>query len=583
MKTQCGYAARLLIGCLLVFSSKAKAQDLPLAPSEPGPSLQSGQLIYQIYPRAFYDGSDQPDGIGDLKGLQLKLDYLQAFGADTLLLMPLHSSQDPLGYIPRDLFSISADYGSIADLKDLAAAAHQRGIKILIDSPLNHMADDSLWVKQAIRKSCDPWDPGYRADDPNLRYCKYFYQVGNPWSENPYRNWHKPWDWDRTTVSDVWHRVYGYNPSYHRDAYMYASFSPNMPDLKFYDPSSQRWNEELLADMDRYIKTWIDIGIDGLRIDAAKHLVEGNGKNNLAAEPLNLQLLARFKQTLQTLKPNAPLLGEIWDSYPVMAEYLDKGAIDAFFDFGFMGSLRESLKNGYAANFSGNLQYLESQGARVHINQHVVTLGNHDVNRIMTELSGDQLRVVQAFFIMLSSPFPALVYYGDEVGMEGLVKRPTAADPREYLESTLAFPWRGESPMVGFPGTRSPQAGTPRNAATFNLNSQLADQYSLYFKLQNLIKLRKSLQSDGQGQITVLKTDHTRVFGYAWPKRGGGCYAAFVNFDGTNSQTLAWPVRPLACGTEPAIIHWNEGATVNESALRLDAKGQSLVEWPAAL
>jgi len=476
----------------ILLSLQAVLADVPQSEAS---SLQSGQLIYQIYPRAFYDGSQEPDGIGDLKGLQFKLDSIKNLGVDMLLLMPLHEAQDRLGYIPKDLFSIASDYGSKEDLKNLVQAAHQRQIKVIIDSPLNHLADDSFWVRQAIRKSCDPWDPGHQPNDPNLRYCRYFFQVGNPFKEEPYRSWHKPWDWDRTTASDVWHRIYGYNPAYHRDAYLYASFSQNMPDLKYYDPSSKQWNEDLLADIDRYIQTWADIGIDGLRIDAAKHLVEGDGRNDRAVEPRNLQLLARFKQKLQSINPKALFLGEIWDSYPVMGEYLEQGAIDGFFDFGFMGSLRESLKSGFAENFAGNMRYLEAQGDRLHINQHVVTVGNHDVSRIMTELSAQEDQVFQAFFVLLSSPFPALIYYGDEVGMEGLVKRPTQVDPREYLESTFAFPWRGDSPSVGFPGNRIPQAGTPRNANVHNLTSQLENPNSLYFRIQKLLKLRKSLEA----------------------------------------------------------------------------------------
>lgn len=543
--------------------------------------FRAGQLIYQIYPRAFYDGSAQPNGQGNLRGLELKLDYLSSLGVDQILLMPLHESQDQLGYIPRDLFSIAADYGSTADLQALVQAAHKKNMSIIIDSPINHMADDSNWVKQAIRKSCDPWDSGYRADDPNLKYCQYFYQIGNPWNDEPYRQWHKPWDWEHTSPSDVWHRIYGYNPAFHRNAYHYSSFSPNMIDLKYYDPSQKKWNNDLIADIDRYITAWVNIGIDGFRIDAAKHLVEGDGRNDQAAEPHNLQLMAHFRQTLQKLKPEAPLIGEIWDSYPVMYQYLNAGAIDGFFDFGFMGSLRESISSGNAQNFSGNMAYLEQQMDAIRIEQQIVTMGNHDVSRVMTEFKNNDAAVTQAFFALLSSPFPALIYYGDEVGMEGLVKRPTATDPREFLQSTLAFPWHGESPMFGFPGTIPPRAGSPSNARVRNLSGEEGDPTSIYQVVRSLITLRKTLKPEGTASIKVLSQSHPRIFAYAWPKLGGGCYASFMNFDHNREQTMAWPTLPTFCGQANPRVLWQKTARFDAKVLTLPPYGQLLVEWPA--
>lgn len=543
-----------------------------------GAAFRAGELVYQIYPRAFYDGSSQADGKGDLKGIEAKLDYLSELGVDQILLMPIHDAQDPIGYIPRDFFSITADYGGPEDLRSLIQAAHQRDIRIILDSPINHVADDSFWVRQAMRKSCDPWDPGYRPNDPNLRYCQYFFQVGNPWSESPYKLWHKPWDWDRTEVKDVWHRIYGFNPAYHRDAYAYSSFSPNMIDLKYYDPQAKRWNEDLITDIKRSMKSWIDLGIDGLRIDAAKHLVEGEGRNDQPAEIHNLQLLARLRDYQQSLKPGSSFIGEIWDSYPVMNQYLQAGAIDSFFDFGFMGSLRESIKAGTAQSFRGNLAYLEAQGASIRIDQQIVTIGNHDVSRVMTEFQGDTAKVEQAFFALLSSPFPALIFYGDEIGMEGLVKRPTASDPREFLETIFAFPWRGNHPTYGFPGQNPPAVGVARNASTYNLEKQRAEADSLFARIQKLIALRKTMTSDGAAQIKVLPTQNDRIFAYSWPRLQGGCYLVFMGFDRQSSQSMPWPKLPEFCTTVEPESLWSKGATFNTTSVKLDPMGQLVLQ-----
>ncbi len=202
--------------------------------------------IYQIYLRSFYDTNN--DGIGDLKGVMYKLEYLKSIGIETIWISPHYDSpMDDNGYDVRDFYQVSKDYGDMEDFKALVQKANELGMKILIDLVLNHTSDEHEWFKIA--------------KDPNHPlHSKY----------HDYYIWHKPkYDESGKRVRPTrWISWFGgptwdYNEA--TDEYYLHIFSKKMPDLNWR-------NEDMKNDLKKIIKYWIDLGVDGFRVDAANHL-----------------------------------------------------------------------------------------------------------------------------------------------------------------------------------------------------------------------------------------------------------------------------------------------------------------------
>ncbi|MDY0138774.1 MAG: alpha-glucosidase [Candidatus Izemoplasmatales bacterium] len=202
--------------------------------------------IYQIYLRSFYDANN--DGIGDLLGVKEKLNYLKDLGIGTIWISPHYDSpMDDNGYDVRDFYKVSSDYGDISAFKDLVRSAKEKNMNIVVDLVLNHTSDEHEWFKIAK----DPKHPLHN------KYHDYYI-----WQKPKYNN-HKerirPTRWVSWFGGPTW----DYNEA--TDEYYLHIFSKKMPDLNWR-------NKELREDMKKVIKFWIDLGVDGFRVDASNHL-----------------------------------------------------------------------------------------------------------------------------------------------------------------------------------------------------------------------------------------------------------------------------------------------------------------------
>ena len=202
--------------------------------------------IYQIYLRSFFDKNN--DGIGDLKGLEEKLNYLKDLGIDTIWISPHYDSpMDDNGYDVRDFYKISSDYGTIEDFKSLMKTANNLNIKILIDLVLNHTSDEHLWFQIAK-------DPSHPLHD---KYHDYYIWQKPKYDESGNRK--RPTIWVSWFGGPTW----DYNEA--TDEYYLHIFSKKMPDLNWR-------NQDMRNDMKAMIKYWIELGVDGFRVDASNHL-----------------------------------------------------------------------------------------------------------------------------------------------------------------------------------------------------------------------------------------------------------------------------------------------------------------------
>ena len=181
---------------------------------------QTPTLCYEVFVRSFYDSNG--DGIGDLRGLTQKLDYIAGLGADCVWLMPVAESPSYHGYDVTDYYRVERDYGTNEDFKAFAAAAHQHHIRVLVDLVLNHTSSEHPWFQEALRDTASPHRNWYR------------------WSTTPGNNWHK---------SPV------------RDEYYFGLFWSGMPDLNYENPA-------VLEEMKRVARFWLDsMHVDGFRFD----------------------------------------------------------------------------------------------------------------------------------------------------------------------------------------------------------------------------------------------------------------------------------------------------------------------------
>ncbi len=201
--------------------------------------------IYQITLRSFFDGNN--DGIGDFIGLTKKLDYIKNLGIETIWVSPHYASpMDDNGYDVSDFYQVHPDYGTLADFKKFIKKAHRMGLKVITDLVLNHTSDENEWFKIA----CDPNHPEYE---------KYhdFYIWQKPKVVDGQRT--RPTQWLSWFGGPTWDYIEAV------DEYYLHIFSKKMPDLNWRNP-------EVHQEMYNVIKFWIDLGVDGFRVDAANHL-----------------------------------------------------------------------------------------------------------------------------------------------------------------------------------------------------------------------------------------------------------------------------------------------------------------------
>ena len=274
------------------------------------------RVWYEVFVRSFKDGNG--DGIGDLRGLTEQLDYLNDgdpatttdLGVGGLWLMPIAESPSYHGYDVVDYRTVERDYGTNEDFKAFLAAAHERGIKVIVDLVMNHTSSEHPWFKDAAT-------PGSKHDDWYV------------WADE------QP-AWLGPGGQVVWH------PEGKR--WFYGVFWEGMPDLNLRNPA-------VTTELEDIARFWLDeMGVDGFRLDAAKHLIE-DGKDAQTNTPETKAWLAGFKEAVAAVNPDALLVGEVWDPPSIAAPYVPD-SVDMTFDFGLASGIRLALQNGRAAPLS---------------------------------------------------------------------------------------------------------------------------------------------------------------------------------------------------------------------------------------
>jgi alpha-amylase len=400
-----------------------------------GAGAWANDVVYEVFVRSFADSNG--DGIGDLRGLTQHLDYLKGLGVTALWLMPVAEAKSYHGYDVTDYTKIEPDYGTADDMRALTAAAHADGLKILVDFVPNHTSSSHPWF-------LDAQTPG-----------------------SAHRDWYVWSDtdpgWPSVAGPNPWHPLGG--------AYYYGAFWEGMPDLDLRNPDVTK----ALTDA---ATVWLkDYGVDGFRIDAAKHLIEDDGQHQTNT-PETKAWLTAFTAAVHAASPTDLTIGEVWDPRGISASYTKSGALDMTFDFG--------IGNAILSGVGGDASTLRANQAEVAERYAPglpgVFLANHDQERILTTLKGNVDDAKIAATLLLTGPGVPFLYYGEELGLVG-------GKPDENIRRP--FPWTAEGPGYGFT-TGTPWEAFGDGAATANVATESADPNSLLATYRALLALRAS-------------------------------------------------------------------------------------------
>ncbi|WP_410510948.1 alpha-amylase family glycosyl hydrolase [Paenibacillus sp. BR2-3] len=390
-------AAALAVSILSACSSNNGTGNRPVS-SSPLPSAtvvdeQPSTVYYEIFVRSYFDSDG--DGIGDLKGITEKLDYLNDGNPDTqedlgvggIWLMPINPSPSYHGYDVTDYRSINPDYGTMEDLQELLDEAHKRGIKVIMDLVVNHTSKANPWFVDSAKNKDGKYRDWYVWAEDQNRPVSGASAAG---SGNP------------------WHSLLG--------SHYLGGFWDGMPDLNFDNPEVR--NE--MKDIGRF---WLEKGVDGFRLDAAKHIYEDLlSDKSEATTSKNVAWWQEFRKAMNEVNPKAYIVGEVWENSAVsVGAYLNQ-AFDSGFNFGLGESLVNSAKTEKDSGVAFTLErtyklYSKLSGGAF---TDAIFLTNHDQNRVMSQLQGDPDHAKMAAAMLLTLPGNPFIYYGEEIGMLGV-------------------------------------------------------------------------------------------------------------------------------------------------------------------
>jgi len=437
-------------------------------------------VFYEIFVRSFYDTNN--DGIGDFNGIIQKLEYLQELGITAIELMPIHPSPSYHGYDVTNYLAVNQEYGSMDDFKHLLIEAHKRDMHIIIDLVINHTS------------SLHP-----------------FFIDANSNPDSPYRDWYV---WSDEQQGNGWHLG--------QHGFYFGLFSDSMPDLNYNNP-------EVTDFMIRVVKYWLtDVGVDGFRVDAAKHLIEQGGQTENT--PATHEWYKDFYTTYKAINPEAYTVGEVFgaDGYTATT-YQDQ--FDHIFNFELANGLVNSALGESNTGINSALKFTLNE---IEDGNYATFLTNHDQNRVMSVLNGNEEKAKLAAFMLLTAPGTTFLYYGEEIGMQG--KKPDE-------DIRLPMQWSAEE-YAGFSGSkpwRSPDA----RYVQVNVALQDNDPNSLLSYYRELVNLRLAHPALSTGNTTLVETGDSGV--YSILRNEGDEYLLIVaNLTGAAISDYALDIKDIS-------------------------------------
>lgn len=467
---------RLLLGIVLLAAGLVPA-SLPASPAAPArqdmataAKVPRSNVYYEIFVRSWYDTNG--DGIGDLDGVTAKLDYLKWLGINAIWLMPINPSPSYHGYDITDYEAINPQYGSMADFERLLREAHKRGIRIIMDLVVNHTSNRHPWFK--------------KARDPHSRYRDWYTWAG-PKADLKALS---------ATGGALWHKG--------SDGEYMGVFTAEMPDLNYDNPAVRK----AIIEVGRF---WLEKGVDGFRLDAARHIYDDREGDQARADLTrkNVAWWTQFARGIDRGGRHAYLVGEVTgDGYRQLAPYV--GALDAVFNFPLAERLVKAAKSGTRGDLAQWLPaqvaaYEQQAGGKV---SDAIFLSNHDQNRVMDQLGDNLAKMRLAAALMLTLPGDAYIYYGEELGMRGSKPDPSIREPMRWDRSLHA---KGET-------TWEPAAAN--NRPGLSVQAEQAHRGSLLGLYRTLIGWREHMRALRDGRLASVPAHDVHVWAYTLTDAG---------------------------------------------------------------
>jgi maltose alpha-D-glucosyltransferase/alpha-amylase len=465
-------------------------------------------VIYQLHVRTFCDSNG--DGIGDFVGLTQRLDYLQELGTTAIWLLPFYPS--PLrddGYDIADYTTVHPSYGTLEDFKNFLNAAHTRGLRVIIEMVLNHTSDQHPWFQEARSSRDNPKRDWYVWSDTDTKYKG----VRIIFIDTEMSNW----SWDPVSKTYYWHR-----------------FFSHQPDLNFDNPEVFEATWEVM-------KFWLDLGIDGYRLDAVPYLVEREGTSceNL---PETHAVIKEIRKRLDESYPGKMLLAEA-NQWPadVRAYFGEGDEFHTAFHFPLMPRMFMAVK---LEDRKPIIEILDQTPPIPENCQWCIFLRNHDeltlemvtdierdymydeyatdktmrINlgirrRLAPMMENDRRRIELLNGLLMSMPGTPIIYYGDEIGMGDniyLGDRNGVRTPMQWNGGTnagfsFADPERLYSPLI---------SNSVYGYQAVNVDSQKRSHHSLLSWMKALIRVRNSSRAFSRGTMEFLRPSNHRVLAY---------------------------------------------------------------------
>lgn len=449
-------------------------------------------VTYEIFVQSFNDTDG--DGIGDFNGVTEKLDYIKDLGVSAIWFMPIMPSPSYHKYDVTDYKAVHPDYGTMEDFKRLLDEAHKRDIKIIIDLIINHTSDEHPWFLEAKKGPDNPYRDYYVwAQKDTIQ--DYLNKKTITLDSDNIRQWHDPGQGDQ---------------------FYYGFFVGDMPDLNFDNPKVR----EEVYELGRF---WLeDIGIDGLRMDAAKHIFPDERATD------NHAFWKEFRDEMVKIKPDVYIVGEVYDNLDVVAPYLP--GLPALFDFDFHYTLLGAFNESDGTKLVKRHQEILDFYAEISDDFVDATLlSNHDQNRILTDLGGDIRKGKVAAAVLFTMPGAPYIYYGEEIGMLGKKPDPNIREP---------FLWDIKEKDSGRTTWIEPVNTTDETVTPLAL--QIQDDQSIYNVYKQLIALRNDNAVLVHGELIAVDTQSDKSVMALERKLGNESWLIFHQI-GDQSSTFTLP------------------------------------------
>ncbi|WP_329116376.1 glycoside hydrolase family 13 protein [Streptomyces sp. NBC_01465] len=462
----------------------------PAASAPPRTGWWRDAVIYQVYVRSFADSDG--DGIGDLRGIRDRLPHLAELGVDALWITPFYASpQADGGYDVADYRAVDPLFGELGDADDLVRAAHDAGLRVIVDIVPNHTSDQHAWFREAL-----PCEGPARE--------RYHFRDGRGESgELP------PNDWESVFGGPAWTRT-------HDGSWYLHLFAPEQPDLNWDHP-------EVRAEFDSVLRFWLDLGVDGFRIDVAHGMVKAVGLPDVGsrdqARLIGGKKLPFFDQDgvheihrswralLDSYDGERIGVAEAWAHTPErLANYVRPDELHQAFNFAFLKCPWDATEMRRVIDTS--LAAAGAVGAPT-----TWVLSNHDVVRHTTR-HGSPDRARAAALLMLALPGSAYLYQGEELGLPEVTDLPDELrqDPSFFRSEgqeglrdgcRVPIPWTQDGPSYGFgpAGSWLPQ---PDEWSALSVEAQSGDPRSTLELYRSALALRRKLEGLGDGEMEWL-------------------------------------------------------------------------------